>query len=110
MALNSKPLIIDTGFFVALGNAHDQHHKKAVALLDYLPKRHWVTTWPVLTEVCHLLLRTAPSSVHILLQNLEIITHFTTCFPFQAQRLKNDWGQTWAETNQPEISGKSLLV
>lgn len=70
MALN-KHLIIDTGFFVALGNAKDQYHKKAVALLANLPKSPWITTWPVLTEVCHLLLRTAPGSVQLFVQNLE---------------------------------------
>lgn len=71
MASNSKYLIIDTGFFVALGNTKDQYHKQALALLDTLPNKEWATTWPVLTEVCHLLLQTAPDSVHSFLQNLE---------------------------------------
>jgi uncharacterized protein len=71
MGFNNKHLIIDTGFFVALGNINDQYHKKAVALLDHLPKRQWVTTWPILTEVCHLLQRSASASVHAFLQNLE---------------------------------------
>src|SRR5262249_38945866 len=63
--------IIDTGFFVALGNGNDQHHKKAVAILDQLPKRQWVTTWPVLTEVCHLLLQATPEAIFPFLHNLE---------------------------------------
>jgi len=70
MAAN-KYLIIDSGYFVALGNAKDQYHKRAVAILDHLPKRQWITTWPVLTEVCHLLLRTAPESISSFLHNLE---------------------------------------
>lgn len=71
MALSNKYLIIDSGFFVALGNTRDQYHKKAVKILDNLPKRQWITTWPVLTEVCHLLLNVAPDKIFPFLQNLE---------------------------------------
>lgn len=71
MTLNKKHLIIDSGFFIALGNTKDQHHKKAVRILDTLPKRQWITTWPVLTEVCHLLLNVAPDKIFPFLQNLE---------------------------------------
>lgn len=71
MGLNKKHLIIDSGFFIALGNSRDQHHKKAVKILDTLPKRQWITTWPVLTEVCHLLLNVAPDKIFPFLQNLE---------------------------------------
>lgn len=71
MVSNSKYLIIDTGFFIALGNTKDQYHKKAVTILDQLPKRQWITTWPVLTEVCHLLLRAAPNKIPSFIQNLE---------------------------------------
>src|SRR5215471_4200368 len=71
MALNDSYLIIDTGFFVALGNTKDQHHKKALKILDHLPKRQWITTWPVLTEVCHLLLQKAPDKIGSFLSNLE---------------------------------------
>lgn len=71
MASNNTHLIIDAGFFVALGNAKDQHHKKAVEILDHLPKRQWITTWPVLSEVCHLLIDAVPETIHSLLKNLE---------------------------------------
>lgn len=71
MQINKKHLIIDTGFFVALGNNKDQHHKKAIAILDHLPKRQWITTWPVLTEVCHLLLHAAPNIIQNFFRNLE---------------------------------------
>ncbi len=71
MGLNKKHLIIDSGFFIALGNSKDQHHNKAVKILDTLPKRQWITTWPVLTEVCHLLLTVAPDKIFPFLQNLE---------------------------------------
>lgn len=51
----NKPLIIDAGYFFALFNKKDQHHKKAKALRSKIEERLWVTTWPVLTETCHLL-------------------------------------------------------
>jgi predicted nucleic acid-binding protein len=71
MESSKTHLIIDTGFFIALGNTKDQYHKKAVTILDHLPKRKWITTWPVLTEVCHLLLHAAPDKIPFFLRNLE---------------------------------------
>ncbi|MDM8564848.1 PIN domain-containing protein [Candidatus Halobeggiatoa sp. HSG11] len=49
-------IIADTGFWVALADDADQHHKLAISKLEYL-KEPLITTWPVLTEVCHLLLK-----------------------------------------------------
>lgn len=48
-------VIVDTGFWLALGNERDRHYavaKEALRQLDEV----LVTTWPVLTETCHLLL------------------------------------------------------
>ena len=48
-------ILADTGFWLALANRRDRHHAPAIAAL----KKHrgpFVTTWPVLTETCHLLL------------------------------------------------------
>ncbi len=64
-------IMIDTGFFVALGNASDQNHKKAVALLGKLPQKKWITTWPVLTEVCYLLLKASHNVLTLFLKNYE---------------------------------------
>jgi predicted nucleic acid-binding protein len=44
----------DTGFWLALANRNDHHHKVAKAALA-AAKEPLVTTWPVLTETCHLL-------------------------------------------------------
>lgn len=47
-------IIADTGFWLALANRQDAHHKRALAALE----RHggpFVTTWPVVTETCDLL-------------------------------------------------------
>jgi len=46
-------IIADTGFFLALANARDQHHSAAKRALDDLVEP-LVTTWPVMTETCHL--------------------------------------------------------
>lgn len=53
--MTHKELIIDTGYFIALFSKTDQFYKKALRLRKEIENRKWVTTWPVLTEVSHLL-------------------------------------------------------
>ncbi len=51
---NNRLVIADSGYWVALGNPKDRYHQRALRLfntLDAMP----ITTWPVITEVCHLL-------------------------------------------------------
>lgn len=47
-------ILADTGFWLALANRRDRHHDAATAALSKLDEQ-LVTTWPVLTETCHLL-------------------------------------------------------
>lgn len=47
-------IIADSGFFVALADESDAHHARATAAAATLDEP-WVTTWPVLTESCHLI-------------------------------------------------------
>lgn len=47
-------VIADTGFFLALANPKDRHHVRAVFRLRDL-EEPLITTWPVVTESCHLL-------------------------------------------------------
>ncbi|MBI4957519.1 MAG: PIN domain-containing protein [Myxococcales bacterium] len=47
-------ILADTGFWLALGNRSDTHHARAKAALARL-RGPFVTTWPVMTETCHLL-------------------------------------------------------
>ncbi|MDN5870039.1 MAG: PIN domain-containing protein [Nitrococcus sp.] len=49
-------VIADTGFWLALGNRKDQHHELAQQRLFEL-EEPLITTWPVLTQTCHLLLQ-----------------------------------------------------
>jgi len=50
-------ILTDSGFWVALGNRRDRHHDIARAALERWAGEGFVTTWPVLTEVCHLLVK-----------------------------------------------------
>jgi uncharacterized protein len=47
-------ILADTGFWVALANRRDRYHEVSKAALESLDER-LITTWPVLTETCHLL-------------------------------------------------------
>ena len=47
-------IIADTGFWLALANTSDRHHPAAKRTLAGLSEG-LVTTWPVVTETCHLL-------------------------------------------------------
>ena len=49
-------IIADTGFWLALVNEADKHHAAARARLSDLTQP-LITTWPVVTETCHLLMR-----------------------------------------------------
>lgn len=49
-------VIADTGFWLALANRNDRHHPAAKEALDAL-NEGLITTWPVLTETCHLFAR-----------------------------------------------------
>lgn len=49
-------IIADTGFWVALVNADDKYHQVAIDAFSRL-REPLITTWPVLTETCHLLLK-----------------------------------------------------
>jgi hypothetical protein len=48
-------ILADSGFWVALANRRDAHHELAQARLAEL-REPLATTWPVMTETCHLLL------------------------------------------------------
>src|ERR1043166_6525491 len=51
----SSKIIADTGFWLALGNRNDVFHGPAKEALGHL-RAPLITTWPVMTETCHLLL------------------------------------------------------
>jgi len=55
-------IIVDTGFWIALADRNDDTHGAAVSALRAV-REGLITTWPVVTETCHLLAsRLAPSA------------------------------------------------
>lgn len=54
-AKGRNSLLIDTSFFIALAKPADHHHVHAKKLAKKYSKQEWVTTWPVITELSHLL-------------------------------------------------------
>jgi len=55
-------IIVDTGFWLALANQRDRYHPAAREVLEEIGEP-LITTWPVMTETCHLLLsRLSPTS------------------------------------------------
>lgn len=49
-----RSMLVDSGLIVGLFDRNDQHHQRAVELMETINARLY-TTWPVLTEACHLL-------------------------------------------------------
>jgi len=50
-------ILADSGFWIALINRRDHCHDLACAALERWSEEGFVSTWPVLTEVTHLLTR-----------------------------------------------------
>lgn len=48
-------ILADAGFFVAAADRSDRWHRHALACLPLADSEGLATTWPVLTESCHLL-------------------------------------------------------
>jgi uncharacterized protein len=44
---------VDSGFLYALVDRNDAWHQRAATYAEHAAEG-WITTWPVLTEVCHL--------------------------------------------------------
>lgn len=55
MPIFRNTLMIDTGYLVALFSKRDRFHKAALLLRPKIENKVWITTWPVITETCHLL-------------------------------------------------------
>jgi uncharacterized protein len=49
-------IIVDTGFWLALGNDRDKYHEQAKRTILQI-KEPLITTWCVVTETCYLLLK-----------------------------------------------------
>ncbi len=61
---DNSSIIIDTGFFIALGNVKDKFHVPAKKIFKKIQNKKWITTWPVLTETSHLLSQVSQKEYH----------------------------------------------
>lgn len=69
-------VLSDSGFFFALANQKDREHHRAVELYQKY-SRSLATTWPVITETCHLLLgRMGPSAQEKFINGLSHVAIF----------------------------------
>lgn len=50
-----KSIIVDTGFFLALLDKSDSYHTKALVTTKTFSDLEWITTWPVISELSHML-------------------------------------------------------
>lgn len=50
-------ILTDSGFWAALLTPCDEHHAAAASAAERVRGENFVTTWPVLTEACYLILR-----------------------------------------------------
>lgn len=63
-------IIVDTGFWLALANRQDHYHSQAIQALTQI-QEPLITTWPVVTETCHFLLkRLGTSAQELFILNL----------------------------------------
>lgn len=78
-------IIVDTSYWLALANRNDQYHQlvlsKTSALNDSL-----ITTWPVLTETCHLLLGRLGVSAQI--KFIQQVSQFAELFVLDTSHLQ----------------------
>lgn len=54
--VDQRLVAVDTGFLLALADAGDRWHERAIECAR-AQRFGWMTTWPVLAETCHLLRR-----------------------------------------------------
>lgn len=72
-------ILADSGFWIALGNRRDRHHQAARDAAARWAGEGFVTTWPVLTEVTHLL--TARVGVHQALALIDAVSQGACVVP-----------------------------
>jgi len=72
-------ILTDSGFWVALGNRRDKYHDTAREALERWSEDGFATTWPVLTEVCHLLVHRV--GVHQALTFMDAVTQGACALP-----------------------------
>jgi predicted nucleic acid-binding protein len=70
-------IIVDTSYWLAIANKRDQFHELVMEKTRHIDE-DLITTWPVLTETCHLLL--SRLGVHAQVKFIQQISSFTSLF------------------------------
>lgn len=78
-------IIVDTSYWLALANRKDRFHKKVLNKTAQL-NDSLITTWPVLTETCHLLL--ARMGVRAQIKFIQQVPQFADLFILDASHLQ----------------------
>lgn len=78
-------VIVDTSYWLALANRNDQYHQLALSKASTL-NDSLITTWPVLTETCHLLLARIGVSAQI--KFIQQVSQFTELFVLEPVHLE----------------------
>lgn len=78
-------IIIDTGFLFALLDKRDAWHERALSMRG-TAELGWITTWPVLTECCHLLQRSLGTDYVVALMD-DVATGGIQVWPLPEARL-----------------------
>jgi len=72
-------ILTDSGFWVALGNRRDKYHDTAREAFERWSCEGFATTWPVLTEVCRLLVHRV--GVHQAVTFMDAVTQGACALP-----------------------------
>jgi len=103
-------ILADSGFWIALGNRRDHYHKIACDALECWGSEGFVTTWPVLTEVTHLLV--ARVGVHQSLTFMDAVAQGAcTVFPMPDDALPRIAHLMYRYRNLPmDLADASLVL
>jgi len=77
-------IIVDTSYWLALANRNDQYHQLVLSKTSKLDEG-LISTWPVLTETCHLLL--ARLGVGAQIKFIQQVSQFTELFVLEPMHL-----------------------
>tara|TARA_R110000868_G_scaffold298649_3_gene558809 strand:+ start:1716 stop:2135 length:420 start_codon:yes stop_codon:yes gene_type:complete len=78
-------IIVDTSYWLALANRNDQYHQLVLSKTSKLDEG-LISTWPVLTETCHLLLARLGVSAQI--KFIQQVSQFTELFVLEPMHLE----------------------
>ncbi|MEH2259498.1 type II toxin-antitoxin system VapC family toxin [Nostoc sp.] len=103
-------ILADTGFFVAIASIKDRYHSLAITALETI-NEPILTTYPVITETCYLLLREGCSKVPPRFLRNFIKSKYLTIFNLEIVHLQRiaELMETYGDTPM-DFADTSLVV